>query len=86
MPNFVIGYFVDKNGDKTEAKDVFIALVNYRGEERFYEYYSPTEQHGNLSIEYMYECTPITLEEYKEVSKLFYTPIEYLQGASEDEI
>jgi len=69
---FVLGFYVDKDGDKTNSKDVFIALI----EEQLF---SPTFGHAKLHHNYLDVCTKITKEEYIEASKLFYTPEDYLR-------
>jgi len=70
--NLVLGFYVDKDGDKTSAKDVFIALI----EEQLF---SPISGHSKLYHDYLDVCTKITKEEYMEASKLFYTPEDYLR-------
>lgn len=74
----VIGYFVDIDGDKTSANDVFVAIdepADYNGNITIY---APIGQHGAGSREYVKECEEITKEEYINASKGFYTPPDYL--------
>ena len=72
----VVGYYVDKDGDKSIASDVFVC-IDIRGDGRF-EYYAPVGQHGEGVVEYLDNCREITREEYMEASKNLYTPSDYL--------
>jgi len=72
----VLGFFVDINGDKTAASDVYIAIHNIGAD--YLECYSPTEQHGSIDEGYINACERITKEEYLAASKGFFTPPDYL--------
>lgn len=74
----VIGYFVDKGGDKNYAGDVFVAIdeiADYNGNLTIY---CPIGQHGAGNPQYIDECMEITKEDYMHASKGYYTPEEYL--------
>jgi DUF1680 family protein len=71
----IVGYFVDKHGDKTKATDVFVCIEIQDG---MFEYYCPVGQHGEGCNDYLACCKPITKEEYLEASKHLYTPSDYI--------
>lgn len=79
----VIGYFVDTDGDKTVANDVFV-VIDYVNNEKV-ELYCPVGQHHEGHIDYVNQCERITLEEYKQASKNLYTPSDYLEGSFKNE-
>jgi hypothetical protein len=72
----VVGYYVDRDGDKTKATDVFV-LIEFSANGKF-EYYCPVGQHGEGYSSYIAECNHITKEEYLEASEGLYTPSDYL--------
>lgn len=74
----IIGYFVDVNGDKTKAENVFVAIDDIANSRGDLTVYCPIGQHSSASLDYIKECKEITKEEYLEASKIFYTPKEYL--------
>lgn len=71
----VQGYFLDVKGE-LKPTDVFVAL----GEDSKcrIEVYCPIGQHSQADKDYVKECTEITKEQYKEASKGYYTPEDYL--------
>lgn len=73
----IIGYFVDSDGYKTNATDVFVAIQFLGG--GVFEYYCPVGQHGQGHARYLDECSEITKEEYLEASKGLYTPSDYIE-------
>jgi len=78
VPGFmIIGYYLDNTVKREEARpsDIFVAIDE--GNERL-TIYAPIGQHGEGDRGYVEECTPITIEQYKEISKQFCTPAEYL--------
>ena len=72
----VTGYFVEVGGEPTAA-DVFVALNEEQRNGRV-PIYSPIGQHSQADKEYIAECTKITKEQYKEISKGYYTPEDYV--------
>jgi hypothetical protein len=81
----IIGYFVDGDGDKNNAKDVFVAIDEVATNYGDIQIYCPVGQHGSSSKIYLEEdCEEITLEEYKKASEGLYTPHEYLIGKWKD--
>lgn len=69
----VIGYFSDNNTPTLES--IFVAIDD---NERRLTIYSPTEQHSEGDRDYVKQCKKISKSKYKELSKNFYTPIDYL--------
>ena len=75
----IIGNFVDKDGDKTYAGDVFVALDQVENSRGDLAIYTPTFAHCTASPGYIEECEKITKEEYLAASKGYYTPEDYLK-------
>lgn len=50
------------------------------------EVYGVTCGHAEADIGYLESCMEITLDDYKEITKGWYTPSEYLEGENEDEL
>lgn len=79
MKTTILGYYTDHkiHDEELSAKTVYVAF-EVEGDNVTY-IYSPTEQHDELKDKrYLEECEQITMDQYKELGKLFYTPIEYL--------
>jgi len=77
----VLGYYIDRDvkKEKAGAADVFLVYENANDRGTFLEGYTPIGQHINISDKaYLDECTKITKDEYKGISKNYYTPKEYL--------
>ena len=70
----IVGYFVHKDDKEINALTAMVVIEE--GNEL--QCYTGKEQHSDISRDYLAECSPITKEQYKEASKLFYTPAEYL--------
>lgn len=71
----VLGYYVDREEQPTPST-VFVAFQL----DGHYGHYCPVGQHGDLKdISYLNECRKISKEEYLEVSKGYYTPLDYLK-------
>ena len=74
----IVGYFVDIDGDKDYAGDVFVVtdqIIDHRGNIGIY---CPIGQHSSASQSYIDKCETITREEYIKASEGYYTPKEYL--------
>jgi len=74
----IIGYFVDKDGDKSIPSDVFVAIDEVADFKGNLTIYCTIGQHGSASLEYIKECEEITKKEYIEASRGLYTPVEYI--------
>lgn len=70
----IIGYYIEKDGT-LDVKDIFVAIDT--GGKRL-KIYSPVYEHSEADREYLNECTIILKEQYKQVSKGYYTPKEYV--------
>lgn len=73
----ILGYFAhEKDIDDLSANNVMVVIDE--GEKGRLTYYCPIGQHSWFYKEYLNECVEISKEDYKKVSKLFYTPEDYL--------
>ena len=73
----VLGYFVHRADKEINSWTAMIVIEEEVGKELLC--YTGQEQHSYImDRKYLDECVPITKEQYKEASKLFYTPPEYL--------
>jgi len=77
MKNNIIGYFVDKNEEKTPST-IFVAINEISDTKGNITSYCPIGQHSSLSKKYLKECVKISKNEYIDCSKGIYTPEEYL--------
>lgn len=74
----VLGYYIDHDvpEETIPASAIFVAIDE--GQYNKLTYYSPIGQHMEGYRDYLEACTPITKEEYLNISKDIYTPAEYL--------
>lgn len=70
----VVGYFVELSGT-LEDRDVFVAIDD--GGNR-YTSYSVKDGHAQADKGYVKDCKEITKEQYKEATKGYHTPEDYL--------
>lgn len=72
----IIGYYQDTRDGIEGAESVFVAIE--RVSNGRVSIYAPIGQHSEADEGYIKECREITKGQYKEISKLFYTPVDYL--------
>lgn len=76
----------DENGNLLPDKpisnlDVFVAVSEYQTHTwKRVEIYNIMEGHSDADIDYVEACKEITLDEYKRLTKGWFTPNEYLGG------
>lgn len=78
----IIGYYVDKGIEKGKATmgDAFVVIENEGSRGKYLEGYCPQGQHFELKDpKYLDVSTKITKDEYKEITKGWYTPPEYVK-------
>lgn len=75
----ILGYYVANDGEKDQAKDVFVAIDERWSHLSDMTVYAPIGQHGGGDKRYLDICTKITKEEYLKASGHLYTPVEYLK-------
>lgn len=77
----IIGYFLDEGVTRADAKakDAFVVFENGNDDKIWLELYCPVGQHSELKDDsYLDVCETITKDEYKQITKGFHTPGEYL--------
>lgn len=67
------GYYSDEKIPTLQS--IFVAIET---NEKRLTIYSPTEQHSEGDWCYVLQCKKISKSKYKELSKNFYTPSDYL--------
>lgn len=76
VPGYMLlGYYIDADVEASPST-IFVAIDE--GQYDTVTLYTPIGQHSEGAREYIEECTPITKEEYLNISKGIYTPAEYL--------
>lgn len=61
------------------ARDVLVSLNEHELHKDRVEVYTIQDSHGYADIGYLKTCKEITLEQYNEITKGWYTPKEYLK-------
>lgn len=67
-------YYIDRleEEEQIDARNVFVLVEGN-------VYYSPSGGHGELKdMKYLEECEEITLLQYKDITRGYWTPIDYL--------
>lgn len=70
-----MGYYIMEGGANV-PQDVFVVAGKHNNGR--IEVYSPVGQHSEIDEDYLGVCTEITKATYLDISKNYYTPMEYL--------
>lgn len=76
----VLGFYVDKGGNKNNPQDVFVAIDEQgTNDPNSVMLYCPIGQHHSGSRDYLKECKKINKEQYLKASQGYFTPSDYLE-------
>lgn len=68
-----------------DREHVIVAINEHEPLKGKVEVYNVTCGHAEADIDYIKSCKEITAEKYKDITKGWYTPSEYLEGANNNE-